>query len=142
MSNKIHVLNTRNRYYNGARQWAIIEIEASELTQYERVWFVKADAGKVEVKQNIVQTKGPTVKEIKKELDHLGVQYDNKARRDDLLALLEEAKKSLEDTSDDTVDTASLKNSLIEAKIIDPQEAESLDNEAILALAEENGFTQ
>ena len=143
MTQKIFVMNTRDRYYNGAYKGGILQIDADKKEEYLRVGFVEISDNKIIPKNNIVDTNKDgkaTVEELKKFLDHNGIEYPSKANKDDLQKLVDEFNAQSKKADNDGNSTENLRNELIEAKIISETDAKT--DEEIMQIARENGFVE
>lgn len=143
MTQKIFVMNTRDRYYNGAYKGGILQIDADKKEQYLRVGFVEISDNKIIPKNNIVDSNDDgkmSAEEIKKFLDHAGVKYPPKAKKDELQKILEDYQKSSEKKTEDnsTDDISKLRENLVAEGII--ENAEEKTDEEILGIARDNGF--
>ena len=88
----VSVKNTLDRYFNWAKKNQIIKVPASDVEYYKRNWFVVVE----EIKA-IVKNEEPTKAEIIKELEKLWIEFNKKAKKEELEALLEKAKKEFEE---------------------------------------------
>lgn len=139
MSEKtIKVLNTRDRYYNGAYKWQILEVPEIEKDHYLNVWFTLV--WEKEEKKNIV-VDNRTVRDLRDILDHNWIEYDKKAKKDELLKLVEELEKKSE-TDEDKTDIETLKKDLIENAIATEEELEKMQETEIIELATTNWLTE
>jgi len=84
----VQVVNTTKRIYNWVRPGEVREINKINLWAYKSFWFEVL--GKEIPKQEApVVDNSLTVKEIKEKLSVLWVEFDAKAKKDELLELLE-----------------------------------------------------
>lgn len=142
MSDTVRVINNRDRYYNGVRKGGILEVSKDETDKYLKVGFALLEnsvSESVVVKENIV--KGPTKKELGEILDHAGVDYNPKAKLEELQALVDSIPKKDADNTGNTIDITALKTQLIEEKIVALEDIEGKTDEEILAIAKENHLT-
>ncbi len=143
MSEKtIKVLNTRDRYYNGAYKGQILEVPEIEKDHYLNVWFTLVWEDKKVEKNNIVKEDNRTVKQLKELLDHNGVEYDKKANKPDLLKLVKEFKKKSENNDENKADIETLKKELLENAIVTEEELEKMQEAEIVELAKNNWLTE
>ncbi|NDK09759.1 hypothetical protein GW846_03190 [Candidatus Gracilibacteria bacterium] len=95
----VQVVNTTKRIYNGVRPGEVREINKINLGAYKSFGFEVL--GKEIPKQEApVVDNSLTVKEIKEKLSVLGVEFDAKAKKDELLELLENSNTGKTGESD------------------------------------------
>ncbi len=146
MSEKtINVLNTRDRYYNGAYKGQVLEVAESEKEHYLQAGFVVVgdDDKKVE-KKNIVPTEEDkkddrTKKELQEILDHNGIQYDKNSKKADLVKLVEDLENA-ETEKEEVKDIEAIKKLLIKNALVSQEDLETMDEASIENLAKENGL--
>ncbi len=132
----VRVINNKNRIYNWAKKWQIIDIDDSKLDDYIRVWFSVVKE-KIE-KKNIVEPKNQrTWKECKDILDHAGIEYDKKLKVADLNKLVDQLESDKTNTSenDDNINYSEL---LIDEWILDESELEWKSDKELKQLAIDN----
>lgn len=132
----VRVINNKNRIYNWAKKWQIIDIDDSKLDDYIRAWFSVVKE-KIE-KKNIVEPKNQrTWKECKDILDHAGIEYDKKLKVADLNKLVDQLESDKTNTSenDDNINYSEL---LVEEWILDESELEWKSDKELKQLAIDN----
>ena len=132
----VRVINNKNRIYNWAKKWQIIDIDNSKLDDYIQAWFSVVKE-KIE-KKNIVEPKNQrTWKECKDILDHAGIEYDKKLKVADLNKLVDqlESDKINTNENDDNINYSEL---LIDEWILDESELEWKSDKELKQLAIDN----
>lgn len=132
----VRVINNKNRIYNWAKKWQIIDIDASKLDDYIQAWFSVVKE-KIE-KKNIVEPKNQrTWKECKDILDHAGIEYYKKLKVADLNKLVDQLESDKTNTSenDDNINYSEL---LVEQWILDESELEWKSDKELKQLAIDN----
>jgi hypothetical protein len=133
----VRVINNRNRLYNWARKWQILDIDNSKVDDYIRAWFSVVKE-KIEKKNIVIPNQNlKTVKECKDILDHAGVEYDKKLKVSELnkLVLKLESEKTNEDETKDDVNYWEL---LVDEWILDESELEWKSEKELKQLASDN----
>jgi len=132
----VRVINNKNRIYNWAKKWQILEVDKSKLDDYLQAWFSVVKE-KIE-KKNIVKNESQrTWKECKEILDHAWVEYDKKLRVAELNKLVDEleSEKTTDDTNSDDINYWEL---LVTEWILDESEIEWKTEEELKNLATDN----
>lgn len=132
----VRVINNKNRIYNWAKKWQIIDIDDSKLDDYIQAWFSVVKE-KIE-KKNIVEPKNQrTWKECKDILDHAGIEYDKKLKVADLNKLVDQLESDKTNTSenDDNINYSEL---LVDEWILDESELEWKSDKELKQLAIDN----
>lgn len=132
----VRVINNKNRIYNWAKKWQIVDISEEKLDDYIRAWFSVVKE-KIE-KKNIVEPQNlKTAKECKDILDHAGVEYDKKLKVAELNKLVNEleSKKTNEDETNDNVNYWEL---LVDEWILEESELEWKSDKELKQLAIDN----
>lgn len=140
----VKVINNKDRYFNWARKGWIIEVSEDRVNYYLQHGFSLLK--EVEAKNNIVTTNPttvgnwPTVAELKKELDHLGVDHSACKRKADYEKLLEEAKTktTTSATGGKWLDVEALKTQLVSDAILTAEELEGKTDEEVKQIATDN----
>lgn len=133
----VRVINNRNRIYNWAKKWQILEVDESKLDDYIRAWFSVVKE-KIEKKNIVLEPQTlKTAKECKDILDHAGIEYDKKLKVAELNKLVDEleSKKINEDETNDNVNYWEL---LVEQWILDESELEWKSDKELKQLAIDN----
>ena len=133
----VRVINNRNRIYNWAKKWQILEVDESKLDDYIRAWFSVVKE-KIEKKNIVLEPQTlKTAKECKDILDHAGVEYDKKLKVAELNKLVDEleSKKTNEDETNDNVNYWEL---LVDEWILDESELEWKSDKELKQLAIDN----
>lgn len=133
----VRVINNRNRIYNWAKKWQILEVDESKLDDYIRAWFSVVKE-KIEKKNIVLEPQTlKTAKECKDILDHAGVEYDKKLKVAELNKLVDklESEKTSEDETKDNVNYWEL---LVEQWILDELELEWKSDKELKQLASDN----
>ena len=100
----VRVINNKNRIYNWAKKWQILDIDKEKTDDYIRAWF-SVVKWKIEKKNIVVNENLKTVKECKEILDHAWIEYDKKLKVAELNQLVEDFEKSKDSENWDTDDT-------------------------------------
>lgn len=132
----VRVINNKNRIYNWAKKWQILDIDKSKLDDYLQAWFSVVKE-KIE-KKNIVKNENQrTWKECKEILDHAWVEYDKKLKVAELNKLVDELEsgKITDNTDSDTTNYWEL---LVNEWILDESELEWKTDEELKNLATDN----
>lgn len=132
----VRVINNKNRIYNWAKKWQILEVDKSKLDDYLQAWFSVVKE-KIE-KKNIVKNENQrTWKECKEILDHAWVEYDKKLRVAELNKLVDELESGK--TTDNTkVDDTNYWELLVKEWILDESEVEWKTDEELKWIATDN----
>lgn len=133
----VRVINNRNRIYNWAKKWQILEVDESKLDDYIRAWFSIVKE-KIEKKNIVLEPQAlKTAKECKDILDHAGIDYDKKLKVAELNKLVDEldSKKTNEDETNDNVNYLEL---LVDEWILDESELEWKSDKELKQLAIDN----
>jgi len=132
----VRVINNKNRIYNWAKKWQILEVDKSKLDDYLQAWFSVVKE-KIE-KKNIVKNENQrTWKECKEILDHAWVEYDKKLRVAELNKLVDEFESGK--TTDNTkVDNTNYWELLVKEWILDESEVEWKTDEELKWIATDN----
>lgn len=142
MSEKVRVLNTRDRYYNWAYKWNILEIEKKSLQEYLNAWFVLVsdtlENKKVEIKNNIEDQR--TIEDLKAILDHYWINYNKKAKKTELLALVRDFEKKSDDSEDQKSDLKKIKEQILAENIETKTNLSKMSDSEIMELAKNNGL--
>ncbi len=132
----VRVINNKNRIYNWAKKWQIIDIDDSKLEDYIQAWFSVVKE-KIE-KKNIVEPKNQrTWKECKDILDHAGVEYDKKLKVADLNKLVDQLESDKTNTSENN-DNINYSELLVDEWILDESELEWKSDKELKQLAIDN----
>ena len=132
----VRVINNKNRIYNWAKKWQILDVDKSKLDDYLQAWFSVVKE-KIE-KKNIVKNENQrTWKECKEILDHAWVEYDKKLKVAELNKLVDEleAGKITDNTDSDTTNYWEL---LVNEWILEESELEWKTDEELKNLATDN----
>ena len=132
----VRVINNKNRIYNWAKKWQILDVDKSKLDDYLQAWFSVVKE-KIE-KKNIVKNENQrTWKECKEILDHAWVEYDKKLKVAKLNKLVDEleAGKITDNTDSDTTNYWEL---LVNEWILEESELEWKTDEELKNLATDN----
>lgn len=133
----VRVINNRNRIYNWAKKWQILEVDESKLDDYIRAWFSVVKE-KIEKKNIVLEPQTlKTAKECKDILDHAGIEYDKKLKVAELNKLVDklESEKTNEDETKDNVNYWEL---LVDEWILDESELEWKSDKELKQLASDN----
>jgi hypothetical protein len=133
----VRIINNRNRIYNWAKKWQILEVDESKLDDYIRAWFSVVKE-KIEKKNIVLEPQNlKTAKECKDILDHAGIEYDKKLKVAELNKLVDslESKKTSDDETKDNVNYWEL---LIDEWILDESELEWKSEKELKQLASDN----
>lgn len=147
---KVKVINNKDRYFNWARKWQVIEIDSIKLDYYKKHWF-----SLIEEKQNILKNPAPTIQtfewiddiwtipELKEKLEHFWINYDTCKLKADFQKLLSETLKNppsvkKNDEIDTKKDVEALKTQLISEKIVEVSEIEWKTDAEIIEIATNN----
>lgn len=133
----VRVINNRNRIYNWAKKWQILEVDESKLDDYIRAWFSVVKE-KIEKKNIVLEPQNlKTAKECKDILDHAGIEYDKKLKVAELNKLVDklESEKTNEDETKDNVNYWEL---LVNEWILDESELEWKSDKELKQLAIDN----
>jgi len=133
----VRVINNRNRIYNWAKKWQILEVDESKLDDYIRAWFSVVKE-KIEKKNIVLEPQTlKTAKECKDILDHAGIEYDKKLKVAELNKLVDkiESEKTNEDETKDNVNYWEL---LVDEWILDESELEWKSDKELKQLAIDN----
>lgn len=132
----VRVINNKNRIYNWAKKWQVLEVDKSKLDDYLQAWFSVVKE-KIE-KKNIVKNENQrTWKECKEILDHAWVEYDKKLRVAELNKLVDELESGK--TTDNTkVDDTNYWELLVKEWILDESEVEWKTDEELKWIATDN----
>lgn len=149
----VQVINTKNRLYNGVKKGGIINIPAEKVFEYEIAWFSVIEEKKNIVKAPVVPSMSwlpgiddsLTIPQLKEQLNHLGVNYDNAKVKLDYQKLLSEAltkptgEEKWDETSEDNEKNIDdLKQQLVDEKIVDESELEGKTDDEITQIATDN----
>ena len=133
----LRVINNKDRVYNWAKKWQILDIDDSKLDDYLQAWFTVVK--EVIEKKNIVKNDKNlrTVKECKEILDHAWVEYDKKLKVSDLNKLVDELEKqnNTEKTDDLSKNYAEI---LVDEWILEESELEWKTDKDLEQLATDN----
>lgn len=133
----VRVINNRNRIYNWAKKWQILEVDESKLDDYIRAWFSVVKE-KIEKKNIVLEPQNlKTAKECKDILDHAGIEYDKKLKVAELNKLVDklESEKTNEDETKDNINYWEL---LIDEWILEESELEWKSEKELKQLAIDN----
>ncbi len=133
----VRVINNRNRIYNWAKRWQILEVDESKLDDYIRAWFSVVKE-KIEKKNIVLEPQNlKTAKECKDILDHAGIEYDKKLKVAELNKLVDslESKKTIDDETKDDINYWEL---LIDEWILEESELEWKSGKELKQLAIDN----
>ncbi len=133
----IRVINNRNRIYNWAKKWQILEVDESKLDDYIRAWFSVVKE-KIEKKNIVLEPQNlKTAKECKDILDHARIEYDKKLKVAELNKLVDslESKKTIDDETKDNINYWEL---LIDEWILEESELEWKSEKELKQLAIDN----
>lgn len=133
----VRVINNRNRIYNWAKKWQILEVDESKLDDYIRAWFSVVKE-KIEKKNIVLEPQTlKTAKECKDILDHAGIEYDKKLKVAELNKLVDklESEKTYEDETKDNVNYWEF---LVDEWILDESELEWKSDKELKQLAIDN----
>lgn len=133
----VKVINNRNRIYNWAKKWQILEVEESKLDDYIRAWFSVVKE-KIEKKNIVLEPQNlKTAKECKDILDHAGIEYDKKLKVAELNKLVDELGKNNNQVTEDD-DNIDYKTLLVDEWILDESELEWKSDKELKQLAIDN----
>ena len=132
----VRVINNKNRIYNRAKKWQILDVDKSKLDDYLQAWFSVVKE-KIEKKNIVKNDNQRTWKECKEILDHAWIEYDKKLRVAELNKLVDEfeAGKITDNTDSDTTNYWEL---LVNEWILDESELEWKTDEGLKNLATDN----
>ena len=132
----VRVINNKNRIYNWAKKWQVLEVDKSKLDDYLQAWFSVVKE-KIEKKNIIKNENQRTWKECKEILDHAWVEYDKKLKVAELNKLVDEleAGKITDNTDSDTTNYWEL---LVNEWILEESELEWKTDEELKNLATDN----
>jgi len=132
----VRVINNKNRIYNWAKKWQILDVDKSKLDDYLQAWFSVVKE-KIE-KKNIVKNENQrTWKECKEILDHAWVEYDKKLRVAELNKLVDELEAGKITDNSDT-DNTNYWELLVNEWILEESELEWKTDEELKGLATDN----
>ena len=135
----IRVLNTKDRYYNWAYKWNVLEIAETSLQEYLDAWFVLLDeTEKIEEKKAIVEDIR-TVKELKEILDHNWIDYNWVTNKEDFLELVKSIE-NVEEKAEESLNLEALKSQILEEAIETEEALAKLSENEILEIAKNNGL--
>lgn len=135
----IRVLNTKDRYYNWAYKWNVLEIAETSLQEYLDAWFVLLDeTEKIEEKKAIVEDIR-TVKELKEILDHNWIDYNWVTNKEDFLELVKSIE-DVEEKAEESLNLEALKSQILEEAIETEEALAKLSENEILEIAKNNGL--
>lgn len=133
----VRVINNRNRIYNWAKKWQILEVDESKLDDYIRAWFSVVKE-KIEKKNIVLEPQTlKTAKECKDILDHAGIEYDKKLKVAELNKLVDKIE-SEKTNEDETKDNANYWELLVDEWILDESELEWKSDKELKQLAIDN----
>lgn len=144
MSEKVRVINNRDRYFNWAKRWQILEIEKNMLSYYENAWF--SLVSEIIPKNGIVEKEKieedwRTVKELKAILDHNWIEYNEKAKKPELLELVKDLEKKSDDSEkEEKTDLEKIKEQILAENIENKENLVKMSDSEIMELAENNGL--
>ena len=132
----VRVINNKNRIYNWAKKWQVLEVDKSKLDDYLQAWFSVVKE-KIEKKNIIKNENQRTWKECKEILDHAWVEYDKKLRVAELNKIVDEleSEKTSDSTDSDNIDYKEL---LINEWILEESEVEWKTDEELKGIATDN----
>ncbi len=132
----VRVINNKNRIYNWAKKWQILDIDKSKLDDYLQAWFSVVKE-KIEKKNIVKNDNQRTWKECREILDHAWVEYDKKLKVAELNKLVDELEsgKITDNTDSDTTNYWEL---LVNEWILDESELEWKTDEELKNLATDN----
>lgn len=133
----VRVINNRNRIYNWAKKWQILEVDESKLDDYIRAWFSVVKE-KIEKKNIVLEPQNlKTAKECKDILDHAGIEYDKKLKVAELNRLVDglESKKTSDNEPKDNINYWEL---LVDEWILEESELEWKSDKELKQLASDN----
>lgn len=135
----IRVLNTKDRYYNWAYKWNVLEIAETSLQEYLDAWFVLLDeTEKIEEKKAIIEDTR-TVKELKEILDHNWIDYNWVTNKEDFLELVKSIE-DVEEKAEESLNLEALKSQILEEAIETEEALAKLSENEILEIAKNNGL--
>ena len=135
----IRVLNTKDRYYNWAYKWNVLEIAETSLQEYLDAWFVLLDeTEKIEEKKAIIEDTR-TVKELKEILDHNWIDYNWVTNKEDFLELVKSIE-DVEEKAEESLNLEALKSQILEEAIETEEALVKLSENEILEIAKNNGL--
>lgn len=137
MVGKVRVLNTKDRYYNWAYKWNILEIDENSLEQYLNAWFVLVWEKEIEIKNNIIED-DRSIQELKDILDHNGIKYKTKAKKSELLLLVKKLEEKKEEEKEENLEE--IKNQIIFENIETKENILKMSDNDILEIAKNNGL--
>ncbi len=133
----VRVINNRNRIYNWAKKWQILEVDESKLDDYIRAWFSVVKE-KIEKKNIVLEPQNlKTAKECKDILDHAGIEYDKKLKVAELNKL-DDNSESEKTNEDETKDNVNYWELLVDEWILDESELEWKSDKELKQLAIDN----
>lgn len=133
----LRVINNRDRIYNWAKKWQILDIPDVKLDDYLQAWFseVKEKIEKKNIVKNTIHKR--TWKECKEILDHAWVEYDKKLKVAELNSLVDELEKEKSsDTSDG--DNTNYEELLVNEWILEESELEWKTDQELKNLTTDN----
>lgn len=133
----VRVINNKDRIYNWAKKWQILEVDKTKLDDYIQAWF-SVVKDKIEKKNIVADTKTQrTWKECKEILDHAWIEYDKKLRVAELNKLVDEFE-SEKTTDNPNSDNISYWELLVKEWILDESEIEWKTDEELKWIATDN----
>ena len=133
----LRVINNKDRVYNWAKKWQILDIDDSKIDDYLQAWFtvVKEKIEKKNIVKNTITLK--TWKECKEILDHAWVEYDKKLKVADLNKLVDELEKQKNTKKTDDL-SKNYAEILVDEWIIEESELEWKTDKDLEQLATDN----
>ena len=133
----VRVINNRDRIYNWAKKWQILEVDEAKLDDYIQAWFSVVKE-KIEKKNIVTDTKNQrTWKECKEILDHAWIEYDKKLRVAELNKLIDEIE-SEKTTNETDSDNINYKELLVNEWILEESEVEWKTDDELKGIATDN----
>lgn len=133
----LRVINNRNRIYNWAKKWQILEIDESKLEDYIQAWFSVVKE-KIEKKNIVLEPQNlKTAKECKDILDHAGIIYDKKLKVAELNKLVD-SLQSKNTSDEETKDNINYWELLVDEWILEESEIEWKSDKELKQLAIDN----
>ena len=133
----LRVINNRNRIYNWAKKWQILEIDESKLEDYIQAWFSVVKE-KIEKKNIVLEPQNlKTAKECKDILDHAGIIYDKKLKVAELNKLVD-SLQSKNTSDEETKDNINYWELLADEWILEESEIEWKSDKELKQLAIDN----
>lgn len=140
MAKTVKVINNKDRYFNWARKWQVIQVDENRVAYYLQHGFSLVK--EVQEKKNIVNPQEPvrTKAELYKILDHYWVEYTTKMKVAELEQLVVEAEAEVqtEQDSNEQTDIESIKEQLVDEAIVDQSELKWKTNAEIMQIAKDN----